>query len=212
MSRWKLFTLVVTLTLVTQGGVARPMVSFASAIPSPADSDVPSCLIACPEGEILFRVVVRDVAQNPIVGSTVMLDFSACPVFPYCGPTSGPYGIDPTNRRISRLSGVGGVADFSLALRGVCGDVTITVYASGVNLRIVPLPVMDQDGSGTVGSADIAIATAKIGTGDRSADVDCTGFVTQSDVDIIATHSGHECPLTTPTDRSSWGRLKILYR
>jgi len=212
MSRWKLLTLVATLVLGAAGWALAPTVSFASAVPSPSDSDVPNCLIACPQGELLYQVVVRDLAHNPILGSNVTLDFAACPTFPYCGPTRAPYDVDPTNRRFSRTTGVGGVVDFNLALRGTCGNITVAVFADGVLLKQVRLALMDQNGDGAVGSDDAAIATGKIGGGDRSADVDCSGSITASDISIIVAHSGHECPLPTPTPRSSWGTLKIHYR
>jgi len=211
MSRWKL-TLAAMLTLAAPGGLYGPTASFALDVPSPANSDVPDCLVACPEGEILYRITVRGFANNPIPGASVTLDFGACPVFPYCGPNGGPYQVDVANKMISRSGGGDGVADFNLALRGTCGDIVVKVYADGVLLDNVRLPVMDQDGNGVVGPDDVLIATAKIGGSDRSADVDCSGSITAADVDIIAAHNGHECPLPTPVRPSTWGRLKTYYR
>ena len=49
------------------------------AVPSPANSTVPPCLVACPLGDISYTVVVRDLAVNPLNGREVSIDFSSCP-------------------------------------------------------------------------------------------------------------------------------------
>jgi hypothetical protein len=47
---------------------------------------------------------------------------------------------------------------------------------------------------------------------DETADFDCDGTVTQSDVDVVTAHMDHVCRTTTSVRPSSWGRVKFLYR
>src|SRR5262245_18866944 len=69
--------------------------------PDPVTSVVPHCLTACPAGDMPFTILVHDVSGAPVPGSSVVLDFSACPAFTLCTPKpSDPYVWDPQTRRL----------------------------------------------------------------------------------------------------------------
>ena len=53
---------------------AFPAAGF-SAVPSPTTSSVDVSIPTSPDGTLDFNVTVRDLANNPIQGSTVMVDF-----------------------------------------------------------------------------------------------------------------------------------------
>src|SRR5205814_1056227 len=131
--------------------------------------------------------------------------FSACPFFPYCAASPGPYLVDPQNHRISLPTDSHGVADFLLSLEGGCDGMLLHVFADGVALANPRIVLMDQDDDEIVSDADVAIAQGKVGTPDLTADVNCDGFTTSADVDIITAHRSHACPRSTLGRRTHRG-------
>src|SRR5262245_55430119 len=122
-----------------------------AAVPSPANSSVQSCLTACPLGDSPFVVVVRDLANNPISGSTVAIDFVNCSAAYICeGPGFVPDSItiDPTNRNLRVTTLANGIAYFPLRVGGVCAAGTVRVFADGVLLAQRALASPDQNGDG----------------------------------------------------------------
>lgn len=189
-------------------------VPAAMGVPNPTTSSVPACLVACPAGDVAFHVVVRDVANLPIVNATVEVDLSECPGLAFC-PTQGP-GVtyDPASHRARMLTDASGVADLRLKLGGACAA-GARVYADGVMLRYSLLPVAspDQNADLLVAATDVAIATALLGTSDPRADFDCDGTVTAADLAWLSDlHGGHSCDNTVPARASNWGTLKLHYR
>ena len=53
-------------------------------IPDPACSALPAAIVASPDGSLLTRVVVLDLACNPMEYSDVVVDFSRCASFAPC--------------------------------------------------------------------------------------------------------------------------------
>jgi hypothetical protein len=187
--------------------------SARAAVPSPQNSTVESCLRVCPAGDIHIRVVVRDLANNPIAGSSVLLDFCSCPFITLCPllggepyAPSGPCGV-------VMLTDAAGVAEFPLRAGGVCVG-TVNVYADGVNLAQrghVASP--DQNGDLTVNGTDQALLNAKLGGPyDPTADLNCSGALEAGDQAVQAGHLGHSCAAVVPTLPKSWGTLKTIYR
>ena len=168
--------------------------------PAPANSYTDPCLIACPAGDSVFLVIVRSHLNSPMHGVPVTIDFSNCPGF-LLSPVSGdePYAIDSTGRRISMITDVAGNAAFPIRGGGGCGAgaATVSVTCSGGVIwyanRAVASP--DQNGDLVVDSTDVALIQAKLGSSDASADFDCDGVVTSSDVEIASGHLGHRPPV-----------------
>ena len=194
--------------------------SAQGAVPSAANSTVPACLVACPLGDITFSVLVRDLANNPVASSSVVLDFSSCPDAFICttpGMTPDPYIVDIGSRTIRMFSDSYGYANFPLRLGGLCALTTVRVFADGVQLATRGLASPDQTGNGMVVGVidtDYQVFASKLGTNDPTADFDCDGDVDVDDQNFhMLQHDGHSCEgFVDPARRSTWGRVKSFYR
>lgn len=190
-----------------------------AAVPSPVNSSFPPCLVTCPMGDIAFPVTVRDLANNPVGSSAVVLDFSQCPGAFIC--TSGspdPYEYIPATRTIRMFTDAAGHVSFPLRVGGVCGAGSVSLYADGVFFASYALASPDQNGSGTVFEGmflenDFTLFTAKLGTNDPTADFDCDGDVDGDDQVILYTHGSQSCDgWVDAAKRTHWGRVKSFYR
>ena len=184
-----------------------------AAVPSPAQSDIDTCLNVCPAGDIPFRVTVKDAASNPVANSFVWIDVCQVPAVHVCpGATCSQLaaGFTDASGTVYLFPHAGGVSPPPWGAMG-------NVYADGILLvsRVVGSP--DQDGDLTVTAADLAIGAGKLGLADPTLDLNCdrlyaTGVITDYDLDLQAAHLGHVCSGPTPTRGRSWGELKIRYR
>ena len=188
-------------------------------VPSAANSTVTPCLVACPLGDITFSVVVRDIANNPLAGASVVLDFSSCPEAFICttpGMTPDPYTVFPESRLIRMFTDALGSTNFPLRVGGLCALATVSVFANGTLLATRGLASPDQDGNGVVVSVignDDPLYLPKVGTNDPTADFDCDGDVDPDDTFIFYAHHSHACEgFVDPARRSTWGRVKSFYR
>ena len=185
-----------------------------SGVPDPFNSTVPQCLLGCPAGDFTITIVVRDLAANPVAGSTVQLVFSACAAFTVCPPLPGDgYTWAAGTRTISAVTNASGTVNLKLRAGGVCATVGgVSVYADGVFLGGRTFASPDQNGDLFVNLVDQGIANGKLGAADPTADFDCDGVVTAADLGVVGAHQGHSCEGPTPTHRNTWGSVKILYR
>lgn len=181
-------------------------------VPSPANSTVPACGVFCPSADLAFTVVVRDFANSPVPGSTVVLDFCACGQQLCAPPGPGddhvPYG--PCG--FAKTTNAAGVATFHVHIGNVCGGSNFRIYADGVLLASRNVATPDQSGDMFVGDLDAAILATKVGTLDPTGDLDCDGAVTSADEAFLQAHWEHTCIIPNETRRSRWGDLKLLYR
>ena len=194
--------------------IAASSTVSAAGVPSPFNSSVDPCIVACPAGEIVFHVVVRDLNNSPLINSVVTIDFCRCPGVSICpASTTDPY-IHLTACQIAKVTGVDGRADFGIRAGGGCSSIGARVYADGVQLALRNVASPDQDGNLMVLLPDLSLADSKRGSPDPTADFDCDGVVSDSDVDFVVPHGKHTCPPTDPTAarRSTWGGLKTIYR
>jgi hypothetical protein len=204
------------LTFLLFGSATAPALA---AVPSPANSTVQACLTACPLGDSPFVVVVRDLGNNPVPSSTVTLDFVNCPAAYICtGPGFLPDSIlvDEPNRSLRVITPANGIAYFPLRVGGVCAAGTVRVFADGVLLAQRALASADQDGDGfsvNFFGGDVELFEPKLGTNDPTADFDCDGDVDVDDESLFYMHGSHACHgFVDPEKRSSWGRVKSIYR
>lgn len=207
MSWIRVLTLIVTSSALYSVGAA-------AGVPSPAHSSVDPCLVVCPAGEIVFRVVVRDLNHSPVANSYVVIDFCGCASVTLC-----PVSLtDPYQRlnacQILKITDAQGSADFAIRAGGGCSSLGARVLADGILLAQRDVASPDQDGNLMVDLADLSLAEAKRGSADPAADFDCDGLVTDPDVDFVVLHGKHDCPPPdpTPATRRSWGEVKIIYR
>src|ERR1700751_4637839 len=96
-------TLLAAAALVLSTSPAR------SAVPSPANSSHDPCFVVCPLGDITYHVTVRDIANNPVGGSTVVLAFSQC-VFVHCQNPGPGIIVNDVARTMTTTANVAGVA------------------------------------------------------------------------------------------------------
>lgn len=149
--------------------------SAMAAVPSPADSDVPCGLnlvgttggVADAKGS--FTITVRDLAHNPIAGSSVVIDFSGCSVDirvcsvqPTAGVTADCSGTVGSISGVTDGSGsivmkiVGGARNTASHTPGSPFKCA-TVYADGVNMGKINVGAYDENGAGGVNPADISV-------------------------------------------------------
>lgn len=186
-------------------------------VPSAPNSTMPAALAPCPYGDVVLHFVIRDLANNPLNGAFVTLDFSNCPGAFVCPITPlDPYTLDPVGRRINQVTDTQGVADIPLRVGGTGASGTVVAYANGVLLRSYALASPDQDGDGYVVSVignDDPLFAAKLGGSDPTADFDGDGDVDLDDQQYFFQHHSHSCSgFVDPTTRHTWGQVKQIYR
>ena len=206
-------------SLIASSFLALGAAPTLAAVPSAANSTVPACVAACPLGDIAFDVTVRDLANNPVQGSLVVIDFSDCPGAYICTLPSSPpdpYVVDLPSRTIRLMTDAAGLAHFPLRVGGICAASTVRVFADGILLAQRAMASADQDGDGFTANLlnnDAALFFAKLGTTDPTADLDCDGDVDQDDQNVFNLHSSKSCQgYVDAAHRSSWGKVKAFYR
>jgi hypothetical protein len=191
-----------------------------AAVPSPVNSTLPACMTLCPLGDMPFSVTIRDLANNPVAGSLVVLDFSACPNGAFICQTFliDPYIVDLTARTIRMQTDAAGTATFPARIGGTGPAGCAKVFADGVLMRTYALASPDQNGNGMTSNllepGDDALFIPKLGTMDPTADFDCDGgLVDEDDQAIYYYHGAQTCDgYVDPVNRRSWGSLKLHYR
>lgn len=183
----------------------------AAGVPSPENSTLPACMLAVPEFPPTGSVLVRDLANNLMIGVNVVLDFTGCDAIYMCPdvpPVNFPrFAPSP----VSSTTDFYGAANFNLRGGGSCLT-GATVFANGVLLGTVRIVSPDQDGDGDVDAADQLLLQARIDTGDLRADLDCDGIAGPDDQTVLDYNLGASCPGATPTRSTTWGRVKQYYR
>ena len=181
-----------------------------SGVPSAANSTHDPCFVVCPLGDITYHVTVRDLGNNPVPSSNVVLDFSQCG-FAHCqNPGPGIIAND-ASRTMSTTANAAGVASFPLKMGGCCPAVKI--FADGVLLATVSMSSPDQDANLTVNGADASILTGLMSPPySVCGDLNCDGVVSANDLAVLTSHNGHACSGVVPTLRRTWGAVKTIYR
>ena len=181
--------------------------SAMASVPSPADSDVPCGLtlvgstggVADARGQ--FTITVRDLAHNPIAGSSVVIDFNACAadirvcsVQPVAGVTADCSGAVGSISAVSDGAGsvvlrvVGGARNTAAHTVGA-GFKCATVYADGVNLGTINVAAFDENGAGGVNPADISVWLPDSfdypATYRGRSDYNCTNSINPADLSLL---------------------------
>jgi hypothetical protein len=208
---------IATLLLLALVLLAAPSTASA-AVPSAANSTTPPCLAPCPMGDVAFTVVVRDLANNPIAGSSVAFVFSNCTNAFICpARPNDDYVTDMPTRTLRATTNAAGSVTAHLRVGGTGPAGCVGLFADGVLLRNYVLASPDQDGNGVcvgiIGN-DVPLFAAKLGTADPTADFDCSGgLVDAADQFYIFQHLSHACDgFVDALKHTTWGSLKIHYR
>lgn len=182
---------------------------------SAAHSIIPARLIVCPAGDSEFSVEMRDINNLPTPGNEFQLRFWGCPDvhFPPVLGNEG-YQLKPNSEApdfVETYLDGWGRATLRIRAGGTCPALWLLVGSMQLVTRAVASH--DQDGNLGVGSNDLALAEAKLGGADPTADFNGDGSVTAADLDILRGHLGHHAPgMATPVTSRSWGAIKLLYQ
>src|SRR5262245_41708469 len=117
--------LLLALAVCVQSNFAR------AGVPSPQNSTFPSCLALCPFGDIPFSFVIRDLANNPLNGASVVLDFSPCPEAHICATQPPDHLLNLLGRTIRIFTDANGQGKFQAHVGGNCSASTVNVLANG---------------------------------------------------------------------------------
>jgi len=154
--------------------------SAMAAVPSPANSDVPCGIrVVGQNGGVTsanhtITIVVRDLANNPIANSSVVIDFTGCNSGDDAGPAAVQNGVngevvDCVTKTIRAFTDVTGTVNIdaqamaSASAPGVTpgtGPGCAGVFADGVHLRDVHVSAFDLDGG--VGGLGVTIADLSV--------------------------------------------------
>lgn len=166
----------VPIDVAPQDAGGELVVDASASIPSPANCSVDACLRACPGGDVLFNVIVRDAANNRLAGARVELNFTGCPAFVPC-ETDNPYTVDWEHRSIRMTTDLLGVASFPLRGGGTCGPGTVEVRVNGMLLGTRSLSSPDMDATLMVDGVDRLLLSALEDSAGPEGDFDCSGLV-----------------------------------
>jgi len=188
-----------SLTIPCTVVVALLAVRGAHAVPSPSNSTIPQHVLLVGRLDALadttegaFSVVVRDLTNAPVANSTVEFRILNCPG---ARLSSDSYVPGSTIRCATvgvlqatdshgevRMTAVGGGTPGSPAGAGPCAQ----VFASGVLLGTITLSYLDLDGSGGLGTNDLALWLTDFGSGEfpGRSDYDGDGILGANDLSI----------------------------
>jgi hypothetical protein len=178
----------------------RPAAAQIIVDPGPINATVPAMIpivghdaagVPDPIGE--FTVSVRDLANNPVAGAAIVIDFSQCTELRLCASDHDPNVIvDCANRRVMRTADASGTARFRVMGWSTAGPAgpgapynSAHIFADGVLLNHPSVAIHDLD-TGGLGAQDLSRWLADFFSGQNLArdDYDATQTVGVSDLSM----------------------------
>src|ERR1051325_7173983 len=151
-------------TLLTAAGLLIASVAMAG-VPSPGNSTVPSCIklvgskVGVPDPHGTFSIIVRDLANNPLNGASVVVDLSNCPDLRLCGDQldAGATVNCPakTTRKFTDVTGTVTFTVLGSSKAGVAANELQNagrVFANGTLIKSPTVSAFDLDGGSGVGT------------------------------------------------------------
>lgn len=198
-------------------GLVTP--SLALAEPPPNNSIVPSCIsLVGSSGGVPataaggFVVIVRDFANNPVAGASVVIDLSDCLDLSICADQLDPAAtVNCAAKTVRKFAAADGSVHFTMLGGSNGGGNAVTllgggkVFANGVLLGNPSVSAYDLDGSGGVGAGDLSAWLQDFISGNTygRSDYDCSGFVGANDLSVwlgafgsgaMGESCAHRCP------------------
>ena len=135
----------------------------------------------------LFTVTVRDLANDPVRGAKVDVDFSSCPDALLSSVQESGITVVCAARTVSAFTDAAGRVTMSLigsARSGLPANGPAKIYADGVLLGSVDVSMFDLDGSDGVHGSDLAAWAADFvsGTNPARSNFDGVGLVGGGDL------------------------------
>lgn len=145
-----------------------------------------------------FTVIIRDLANNPMPGSTVVVDFTGIPEVRIATDSMDPAMLTLcAEHRVRKLTGADGSATFTLmgaAAPGPArvGAFTVPLYADGMLLGTPMLAVFDLDGAGGIGANDLSFWLEDFGSGlyRGRGDYDGDQYLGANDLSVLLSAQG----------------------
>jgi len=143
-----------------------------------------------------FTVVVRDLANNPVPGASVVLDLSGCPDATICpDQLDANEVVNMTAKTVRKFADTNGQAAFTIVGGSTGngnavvvsfgqvikqpgwgpGNGAVRIYGNGTLLGAPSFATYDLDGSGGVGPADLSVFLTDIASGTPFARSDFSG-------------------------------------
>ena len=180
-------------------GLATPSLALAG-IPPVNNSIIPACisLVGSTGGVAAaaaggFVVIVRDLANNPVAGASVVIDLSGCSDLSICADQLDPeVTVNCAAVTVRKFTAVDGSVHFTIlgGSNGAGNASTLLnggrIYANGVLLGSPTMSAFDLDGSGGVGAGDLSAWLGDFFTGNPygRSDYDCSGNVGANDLSM----------------------------
>lgn len=159
-----------------------------------------------------FLVVVRDLAENPKNGASVVLDFSQNPSVVLCSDQLDAEAlVNCEAKTVRKFTNVIGEVRFTILGKSV-GPASVvppemeaTIYANGTRFGHPKVAIFDLDGTGGMGAGDLSAWFTDFGTGVFYArsDFDLNGRIGANDLsewlDVWGAHGSTEsCSASCP--------------
>jgi hypothetical protein len=192
-------------TLFTAAGLLIASAAMAG-VPSAANSTTPACitlvgsLAGVPDAAAgQFTVIVRDLANNPLNGASVVIDLSNCLDLAICNDQLDAAATVNCGAKTTRkftdalgsvtftvLGGSNGAGNASTLLSGG------RIFANGTLIQSPSVAAYDLDGANGVGAADLSAWLTDFGSGNSygRSDYDCNGTVGAGDLSFWLTEFG----------------------
>lgn len=192
-------------TLLTAAGLLIASAAMAG-VPSATNSTTPACitlvgsLAGVPDNAAgQFTVIVRDLANNPLNGASVVIDLSNCLDISICDNQLDAAATVNCGAKTTRkftdalgsvtftvLGGSNGAGNASTLLSGG------RIFANGTLIGSPTASAYDLDGANGVGAADLSAWLTDFGSGNPygRSDYDCNGTVGAGDLSFWLTEFG----------------------
>src|SRR5262245_24297700 len=185
-------------TLLTAAGMLIATAAMAG-IPSPINSTTPDCislvgsLAGTPDAAGQINIIVRDVANTPMAGASVVIDLAACLDLSICDDQLDANALVNCGAKTTRkfTDGVGAVSFIVLGGSNGSGNAWTLlnggrIFANGVLIKGPTISAFDLDGGSGVGANDLSAWLADFGSGQPfgRADYDCSGGIGANDLSI----------------------------
>jgi len=182
-------------TLLTAAGLLAASAAMAG-VPSAANSTTPSCVplvgssAGVPDAFGTFTVIVRDLANNPLSGASVVVDLSGCSELALCNDQLDANAlvtcISKTTRKFT--DGLGSVQ--FIVLGGGNGSPAATllgggkIFANGTLIASPTVNAYDENGIGGLGAADLSAFLGDFASGNPygRSDFDCSNALGAADL------------------------------
>jgi len=181
-------------TLLTAAGLLAASAAMAG-VPSAANSTTPACVplvgssAGVPDAFGTFTVIVRDLANNPLSGASVVVDISGCSELALCDDQLDANALVVCASKTTRkfTDGLGSVQ--FIVLGGGAGPAATLlgggkIFANGTLIASPTVNAYDENGIGGLGAADLSSFLGDFASGNPygRSDFDCSNALGAADL------------------------------